>query len=60
MKCMGKTFKYNPETFEETTKHKRYGNSRKKLAALAVKERRKRRREEDKIYERESDLEQTD
>jgi hypothetical protein len=54
---MSKTFKYNPETLEVTTRHKRYGNSRKKLAVLAVKERRKRRKEEEALYEREHDLE---
>ena len=54
---MSKTFKLNPETLEETTKHKRFGNSRKKLAALAVKERRRRRKEQEEMYEREFDVE---
>ncbi len=42
---VGKTFKINPETGEETTRTKRYGNTRKKKAIEQIKERRRQRKE---------------
>lgn len=54
---MSKTFKYNPETHEQTTKHKRYGNARKKIAVLAIKERRKRRKEQGGLFEQDYPME---
>lgn len=48
---MSKTFKFDPDTKAFTTKEKRYGNARKRMAIMAVKERRKRKKEEGELYE---------
>lgn len=48
---MSKSFKIDPETFEETTKTKRFGNVRKRMAVEKIKERRKRKKEQKRINE---------
>lgn len=40
---MGKSFKYNPDLKEESTKVFRAGNIRKKISEIKIKERRKER-----------------